>query len=59
MTPASRNAVYASNERRMSGRLFPVSMIACNDLMPEPLDLIFMLTQLVFLSVLEDVLLIE
>ena len=45
--------------QRMSGRLFPVSMMACNDFMPDPLDLIFMLTQLIFLSVLEDVLLIE
>ena len=43
----------------MWGRLFPVSMIACNDLMLEPLDLILMLTQLALLLSLDDVLLIE
>ena len=43
----------------MWGRLFPVSMIACNDLMAEPFDLILMLTQLALLLSLDDVLLIE
>ena len=57
--PAAFNAVKASMERRMWGRLFPVSMIACNDLMAEPFDLILMLTQLALLLSLDDVLLIE
>ena len=36
-----------------------MSMIACNDLMAEPFDLILMLTQLALLLSLDDVLLIE
>ena len=57
--PAALNAVKASMKRRMWGKLFPVSMITCNDLMPEPFDLILMLTQLALLLSLDEVLLIE
>ena len=58
-TPASFSAAYASIEIRMSGKLFPVSINACNDLIPEPFDLIFVFMQLLLLLSLDDVLLIE
>ena len=46
ISPARFNALYASDEITVSGKLFPESMIACIDRIPEFFDFSFILIQL-------------
>ena len=59
ITPARFNALYASEEITVSGKLFPESMIACIDLIPEFFDFSFMLMQLFASPLFGDALFIE
>ena len=59
ITPARFNALNASDEITVSGKLFPESRMACIDLMPEFFDLSFTLMQLLASPLFGDALFIE